>query len=385
MIYLDNNSTTMIDPLVLDAMLPYMKKEFGNASSSEHMYGWNANEAVNKSREQIANLIDAHPSEIFFTSGATESNNLALIGATISNNKDNQHIITAKTEHKAVLDVCKILEKQGIDVTYLNVKSDGLIDLHELENTIKDETTIVSIMHANNEIGVIQPIDEICKICSKYNVMLHIDAAQSIGKINFSVKKKHISLISISGHKIYGPKGVGALYVNLDNKKNIKPILFGGGHENGLRAGTLAVHNIVGMGMAAEICFNNMGDEANRIKELKEQLFHIIYKSLPNTIINGNTKKRLHGNLNLSFPNIFNEPLIPNLKKIAVSSGSACTSSNPEPSHVLKAIGLSNQLIKNTIRIGIGRFNTEEDISKAGEHIVEIVKKISTKNKVGIT
>ena len=383
-IYLDNNSTTMIDPRVLDAMLPYMKEEFGNASSTEHIYGWNAEDAVNKSREQIANLIDAHPSEIFFTSGATESNNLALVGATISNKGHSQHIITVSTEHKAVLDVCKALEEQGINVTYLSVKRDGLIDLRELEDEIREDTVAVSVMHANNEIGVIQPIDKISDICSKHDVMLHIDAAQSVGKIKLSLKGKHISLISISAHKIYGPKGVGALYVNLPNKKNIRPILFGGGHEKGLRAGTLAVHNIVGMGMAAEICLEKIENEANRIAALRKKLLSIICNALPETVINGSMKNRLPGNLNLSFPNIYSEPLIPNLKKIAISSGSACTSSSPEPSHVLRAIGLSNMLIKNTVRIGIGRFNTEEDINEAGEHIVEVVKRISEKNRMHI-
>lgn len=240
-------------------------------------------------------------------------------------------------------------------------------------------------MHANNEIGVIQPIDEISNICLKHNIKLHIDAAQSVGKINLNVKKKYISLISISGHKIYGPKGIGAIYINPSNRKNIRPILFGGGHENGFRAGTLAVHNIVGMGKAAEICSKNINKESKRIKKLREQLITIIYESLPDTIINGDMKKRLPGNLNLSFPNIINEPLIPNLKKIAVSSGSACTSANLEPSHVLKAIGLSNKLIKNTIRIGIGRFNTQKEINRAGNHIVEIIKKIRTSNKVEIT
>ena len=383
-IYLDNNSTTMIDPSVLNEMLPYMKQNFGNASSTEHAFGWNAEEAVNKSREQIADLIGAHASDIFFTSGATESNNLAIAGTMLSNKTEHQHIITIKTEHKAVLDVCKSLEKKGVHITYLNVKNNGIVDLQELEDSIKDETYLISVMHANNEIGVIQPIDEISNICLKHNIKLHIDAAQSIGKINFNVKKKHISLVSISGHKIYGPKGIGAIYINPSNRKNIKPILFGGSHENGFRAGTLAVHNIVGMGKAAEICSKNIENESKRIKKLREQLITIICESLPGTIINGDIKKRLPGNLNISFPDIINEPLIPNLKKIAISSGSACTSATPEPSHVLKAIGLSNKLIKNTIRIGIGRFNTQEEINKAGNHIVKIIKKIRETNKAKI-
>ena len=380
-IYLDNNSTTMIDPRVLDKMMPYMTVDYGNASSSEHSYGWISNEAVNNSREQISKLINCHPNEIFFTSGATEANNIAILGSIDLNNSDT-HSITIKTEHKSVLDIFKHLSKKEINTTYLNVRNDGIVDLGEIENAINSETKLISVMMANNEIGVIHPIEEISRICRKNNITLHVDAAQALGKIKLDLMKMDIDLMSLSSHKIYGPKGIGALYINKKTMKNkIKPIFFGGGQEQGIRPGTSAVHNIVGFGEACNIINNELEQNYTLINSLTNLMISKLSKGFSQIIINGSTEIRIPGNLNISFPNLKQEPLIQKMRMVAVSSGSACTTANPEPSHVLKALGLSKSLISSTIRIGIGKFNTEKEIECAADYILEIVNKLKIEKR----
>lgn len=375
-IYLDNNSTTMIDQKVLDKMMPYMTTYYGNASSSEHIYGWDSNEAVNYSREQISGLINCSPNEIFFTSGATESNNIAILGL-IDLEQPNAHAITIKTEHKSVLDIFKHLSKKGINTTYIDVGIDGITNLKEIENSIVPDTKLISIMIANNEIGVIQPIKEIAKICQNKNIILHVDAAQALGKIDIDLIKINVDLMSFSAHKIYGPKGIGALYINRSTMKNkIKPITFGGGHEKGLRPGTLPVHNIVGFGEACHIAKKDYKKNNRLIDSLTNAMLDKLSKEFGEIIINGSKEYRIPGNLNISFPNLKQEPLIQKIRKVAVSSGSACTTSNPEPSHVLEAMGVSKSLIKSTIRIGIGKFNTLDEIQDAANYILEVVNKL---------
>ncbi len=369
----------MIDPRVLDKMMPYMKNNFGNASSSEHIYGWESNEAVDDAREQVSDLINCSPNEIYFTAGATESNNIAIIGAVNFLNSD-IHGITVTTEHKSVLDIFKYLSKNGSDITYLDAKSDGTIDLDMLRDMIESNTKLVSIMMANNEIGTIHPIEEISKICRKNNIILHVDAAQAVGKINLDLKKIDIDLMSISAHKLYGPKGIGALYINRKTMKNkVKPISFGGGHENGLRPGTLAVHNIVGFGEACSIAKNEMKQNSIMIKSLTDLMLKKLNEGFSDIVVNGNMELRIPGNLNISFPGLRPDPLIQKLKNIAVSSGSACTTSNPEPSHVLKALGTSKSLIRSTIRIGIGKFNSKDEIENAANYILKVVNKLKIK------
>ena len=366
----------MIDPKVLDKMMPYMTTDYGNASSSEHMYGWTSNEAVNRSREQISNLINCSPNEIFFTSGATESNNIAILGS-VNLDDFNTHSITIKTEHKSVLDIFKHLSKNGVSTTYIDVRSDGIVDLEEIENAIIPETKIISIMIANNEIGVIQPIKEISKICERNNIILHIDAAQALGKINLDLMKMNINLMSFSSHKIYGPKGIGALYINRKTMKNrINPITFGGGHENGLRPGTLPVHSIAGFGEACQIAKKELDKNYTLINSLTNLMLDKLSKGFDEIIVNGSKEFRIPGNLNISFPNLRQEPLVQRIRKVAVSSGSACTTSNPEPSHVLRALGISKSLINSTIRIGIGKFNTLNEIEGAADYILGVVNKL---------
>ena len=368
-IFLDNNSTTQLDPKVLDSMIPFFLEKFGNSSSRTHYFGWEAEAAVEVARQHISKLINSNEDEIIFTSGATESNNLSLQNIVYS--KKN-HIITLSTEHKAILDVCSFLEKKDVKTSYLAPNKNGIIDLDKLKDNIKPETGLISIMHANNEIGVIQPIEEIGKFCKENNILFHVDAAQSYGKINIDVKKMNIDLLSISGHKIYGPKGIGALYIN--KKIKINPILFGGNQEKSIRPGTLPIPLIVGLGKASEISRKTMSNESEYILELRNLLIDKIKEKIPDIIINGDLEKRLSGNLNISFPSLKGQSIVTSLNKIAVSSGSACTSSIPKPSHVLLNIGLNKKNIQSSIRIGIGRFNTKKDILVAADNIIEVVK-----------
>ncbi len=375
-IYLDNQSTTSLDPSVLNAMMPYLTSKFGNAASRSHAFGWEAEEAVDIAREQVATLIGATPQEIIFTSGATESINLALKGsAQIESAK--KHIITFKTEHKAVLDICEFLENSGFEITYLPVNSDGLIDLKKLKLAIREDTFLISVLHANNEIGVIQPITEIGEICNTHNLIFHVDAAQSVGKIPIDVEKMNIHLLSISAHKIYGPKGCGALYIRRKNPRiELTPIIHGGGHEKGFRSGTLAVHNIVGLGKACEILQQQMAEESTRIKLLRDKLLEGFKSKIPNLIINGTMDYRLPGNLNVCFPSTKSDSVMMSMRDIALSSGSACTSASIQPSHVLKALGLTKEESHASIRFGIGRFNTETEIEYTIEKVIKTVNRI---------
>jgi len=376
-IYMDNHATTQVDPRVLEAMLPYFTEKFGNAASRNHEFGWKAEEAVETARAQIARLIHASPREIIFTSGATESNNLALKGAAEAYRSKGNHIITEAAEHKAVLDACKRLEQSGCEVTYLPVNRDGLINLEDLRRAITPKTILISIMHANNEIGVIQPIQEIGRIAKEKKVLFHVDAAQSIGKIPVDVEQFGIDLLSISGHKIYGPKGIGALYVRRkDPRVDLTPSIDGGGHERGLRSGTLNVPGIVGLGKACEIAQKEISAEGERLIRLRDKLKESIMGRLDGTTINGSMAHRLPGNLNLSFAGVEGDALLMGINDVAVSSGSACTTATLEPSHVLRALGVSEDLAHSSIRFGIGRFNTEEEVDYVADRVVETVKRL---------
>ena len=376
-VYMDNHATTQVDPRVLEAMLPYFTEKFGNAASRNHEFGWKAEEAVEIARGQIARLIHASPREIIFTSGATESINLALKGAAETHRDAGDLIITQATEHKAVLDVCKGLEESGLDVTYLPVDEDGLIDLETLQRAITPKTFLISIMHANNEIGVIQPIEEIGEIAKEGKVLFHVDAAQSVGKIPVDVEKFGIDLLSISAHKIYAPKGVGALYVRRKNPRvEIAPMIDGGGHERGLRSGTLNVPGIVALGKACDICQKEMAEESERLRRLRDRLKDAIASRLEDTFVNGSMSHRLPNNLNVSFAGVEGDALLMGISDVAVSSGSACTSATLEPSHVLRALGVSEDLAHSSIRFGLGRFNTEEEVEYVADRVVETVKRL---------
>lgn len=376
-IYLDNNSTTKIDKRVVEKIIPFLADHYGNPSSTEHSFGWEANDLINKSREQISKLINCSPNEIIFTSGATESNNISILGVLNKYKEEQKHAITATTEHKSILDVFDYANKNGTSITYLNVDKNGMIDINKLKDSINDKTKLISIMLANNEIGVIQPIDDISQICKKKNIILHVDAAQALGKINVDINKTKIDIMSLSSHKVYGPKGVGCLYINRKTMQNrISPIIFGGGHERGLRPGTLALHNIIGFGEACKIAKNDMGKDIIEINTLQNLFLKKLREQSAELIINGDMNNRIPGNLNISFPSLGGKSLIKRLTKIAVSSGSACTSASPESSHVLKSIGLSKSLINSTIRIGIGKFNTKDEIDIAVEHILEVITNI---------
>lgn len=383
-VYLDNNATTKMDDRVLDAMIPYFMERYGNAASRTHSFGWQAEEAVEFAREQVAQLIGAEPKEIIFTSGATESDNLALKGVFEMYATKGNHIITAVTEHKAVLDSCAHIEKLGGEITYLKVNKDGLIDLNELENEIKPETILIAIMYANNEIGVIQPIHEISIIAKKHGVLFFTDATQAVGKIPVDVNKDGIDLMAFSAHKLYGPKGVGALYVRRKNPRvKITAQMDGGRHEKGMRSGTLNVPGIVGFGKACELCKNEMNKESEQIKKLRDKLELELLK-LENVFVNGSITHRLPNTSNLSFKYTDSESLMLGFNKdIAVSSGSACTSATLEPSYVLKAIGLDDDLAKTSIRFGLSRFTTEEEINYAIQRIGVTVSKIREMNSVG--
>jgi cysteine desulfurase len=374
-IYMDNHATTPLDPRVLEAMMPYLTGIFGNAASRNHSFGWEAESAVEAAREQIAKLIGATAKEIIFTSGATESNNLALKGVAEMYREKGNHIITQMTEHKAILDTCKKLEKQGFIVTYLPVQADGLIDLEDLRRAITDKTILVSIMYASNEIGVIQPVQEIGKLCHEKGVIFHTDAVQAVGKIPVNVQTDNIDLLSLSAHKIYGPKGVGALYVRRRNPRvQLTEQQNGGGHERGMRSGTLNVPGIVGLGKACEICGQEMAAEATREIELREYLKNKLEAALDYTQINGNMDHHLPGNLNMSFVYVEGESLLMGINDIAVSSGSACTSATLEPSYVLKALGLGDDVAHSSIRFGLGRFNTRAEVDYVADKLIHVVQ-----------
>ncbi len=377
-IFMDYHSTTPTDPRVVEAMLPYFTEKFGNAASRNHPFGWAAEEAVDIARERIAALIGAQSEkEIVFTSGATESNNLAIKGVAEFYKDKGNHIITTVIEHKAVLDTCKRLESEGFEVTYLGVGKDGLIRLDELRAAITDKTILVSIMLANNEIGTVQPMEEIGKITRERGVLLHTDAVQGIGKVEFDVQKMNVDLASMTAHKMYGPKGVGALYVRRSKPRvRISAQMDGGGHERGNRSGTLNVPGIVGFGMAAKIMKEEGAAESIRMVALRERLHKKLLANLDETYLNGSATHRLPGNLNVSFAFVEGEAMMMAIKDVAVSSGSACTSASLEPSYVLRALGVGDELAHSSIRFGLGRFNTEEEIDYVADLVIEKVKKL---------
>ncbi|HXG91166.1 MAG TPA: IscS subfamily cysteine desulfurase [Blastocatellia bacterium] len=376
-IYMDNHATTPCDPRVFETMAPYFTEIFGNAASRNHQFGWAAEEAVENARKQVADLIGATSKEIVFTSGATESDNLAIKGVAEMYYEKGDHIITVVTEHKAVLDACKKLEKRGFKVTYLPVASDGLISPDDVKNAITDKTILVSVMLANNEIGVIQPIAEIGRVCKERGVLFHTDATQGIGKVPFNVNEFNVDLVSISAHKMYGPKGVGALYVRRKNPRvQLTPIIDGGGHERGMRSGTLNVTGIVGLGKACEIAKAEMGEESEKLLRLRERLRTGIMNEIPEVYVNGSLDRRLPGNLNVSFAYVEGESLLMGINDIAVSSGSACTSASLEPSYVLKALGVGEELAHSSIRFGLGRFNTEEEVDYTIGRVNEAVNRL---------
>jgi cysteine desulfurase len=376
-IYMDNHATTPVDPRVLEAMLPFFTDRFGNAASRNHSFGWAAEEAVENARAQIARLINATPKEIIFTSGATESDNLAIKGVAEMYREKGNHIITQATEHKAVLDTCKRLEKYGYEVTYLPVEKDGSVNLEDLERAITPKTILITIMYANNEIGTVQPMAEIGRIAKEHGVLFHSDGVQAVGKIPVDVQKDGIHLMSISGHKIYGPKGVGALYVRRKNPRvQVAAMIDGGGHERGMRSGTLNVPGIVGMGKACEICHEEMATESVHMAELRDRLKQAIMGKLDEVYINGSLEHRLPNNLNISFAYVEGESLLMGINDVAVSSGSACTSATLEPSYVLKALGVGEDLAHTSIRFGLGRFNTPEEVDYVAQRVVETVSRL---------
>jgi cysteine desulfurase len=376
-IYMDNHATTPMDPRVLEEMLPYFMEKFGNSASRNHPFGWAAEEGVEIARERIAKLIGATAKEIIFTSGATESDNLAIKGVAEMYKEKGNHIITAVTEHKAVLDTCKRLEKNGFRVTYLPVQKNGLVDLEELKNAMTDKTILVTIMAANNEIGILQPWREIGKLCRERGILFHTDGVQAVGKVPIDVNKDNIDLMSITAHKIYGPKGVGALYVRRKNPRvQLSAIIDGGGHERGMRSGTLNVPGIVGLGKACAIASEEMAKESCYLAGLRNRLKDSIMSRLDETYINGTMEQRLPGNLNISFAYVEGESLLMGINDIAVSSGSACTSATLEPSYVLKALGTGDDLAHSSIRFGIGRFNTQAEVDYVADRVVETVTRL---------
>jgi cysteine desulfurase len=375
-IYLDNNATTPLDPRVLEAMMPYLTNNYGNAASRNHPFGWVAEEAVDYAREQIAKLINCNPKEIIFTSGATESDNLAIKGVFEMYASKGNHIITVTTEHKAVLDTCKHIEKSGGKVTYLQVNSEGLINLTELEDAISDKTILISIMYGNNETGVIQPIREISAIARKHGVLFMTDATQAVGKIPVDVEADKIDLMAFTAHKMYGPKGVGALYVRRKNPRvKVTAQMDGGGHERGMRSGTLNVPGIVGLGKACEIALQEMETESKRLSAMRDRLEKELL-TVEESYVNGSREHRLPHVANISFKFVEGEGLMMGVKDIAVSSGSACTSASLEPSYVLKALGLSDDLAHSSLRFGLSRFTTEEEVDYAIDHVKEAVAKL---------
>jgi cysteine desulfurase len=375
-LYFDYQATTPCDPRVVEAMIPYFTEKFGNPHSRTHMYGWESEEAVEQAREQVAAIIGADAKEVIFTSGATESNNLAIKGVASFYKDKKNHVITCVTEHKCVLDSCRHLELEGFEITYLPVQNNGLIDLNELKAAITEKTAIVSIMAVNNEIGVIQPLAEIGAICRERGVFFHTDAAQAVGKIPLDVEAMKIDLMSISGHKIYGPKGIGALYVRRKPRVRLVPMINGGGQERGLRSGTVPTPLCVGLGEACAIAKRELGAEAERLRSLRDRLLKGVTDQLPEIYLNGDLENRIPGNLNISFAYVEGEGLMMGIKELAVSSGSACTSASLEPSYVLRALGVDVEMAHTSIRLGLGRFTTQEEVDFAVEHLVEAVTRL---------
>jgi cysteine desulfurase len=378
LVYMDNHATTPVDPRVLEAMLPYFTEHFGNAASRNHQFGWEAEAAVDRGREQIGRLINARPKEIIFTSGATESNNLAIKGIVEFYKEKGNHVITAVTEHKAVLDTCKALERSGrAQVTYLRVDKYGLVDPEDVRRAITDKTILISIMYANNEIGTINPLREIGKVAKEKGIFFHSDATQGVGKIPVDVEAMGIDLMSLTAHKLYGPKGCGALYVRSKGPRvRLTPMMDGGGHERGMRSGTLNVPGIAGFGKACELAGSEMETEAARLLQMRERLRQGICEQLDEVYLNGHPTQRLPGNLNVSFAFVEGESLLMGLKDVAVSSGSACTSATLEPSYVLKALGVGEDLAHTSIRFGLGRFNTLEEVDYVIERVVHEVRRL---------
>ncbi|CAG9228877.1 cysteine desulfurase [Paraburkholderia tropica] len=368
-IYMDYSATTPVDPRVVDKMIPYLREQFGNPASRSHAYGWDAERAVEEAREQVAALVNADPREIIWTSGATESDNLAIKGAAHFYKSKGKHIITVKTEHKAVLDTCRELEREGYEVTYLPVLDNGLIDLEAFKAAIRPDTILVSVMHVNNEIGVIQDIETIGEICREKGIVFHVDAAQSTGKTPIDLQKLKVDLMSFSAHKTYGPKGIGALYVRRKPRVRIEAQMHGGGHERGMRSGTLATHQIVGMGEAFRIAREEMATENERVRMLRDRLLKGL-SQIEETYVNGDMEQRVPHNLNISFNFVEGESLIMAVKDVAVSSGSACTSASLEPSYVLRALGRNDELAHSSIRFTVGRFTTEQDV----DYVINLLK-----------
>jgi cysteine desulfurase len=374
-IYLDHHATTPLDPQVLEAMLPFFREDFGNAASKNHVFGWRAEAAVENARERIATALGARPKEIVFTSGATESNNLAILGAARARRRSGAHLVTVATEHAAVLDPCRSLESEGFELSLLGVDRDGLLDPAAVGEAIRDRTVLVSVMTANNEIGVLQPIAEIAQLCRQRGVLFHTDAAQAVGRIPIRVDDLQLDLLSLSGHKIYGPKGVGALYVRSGRPRvRLEPILHGGGHERGMRSGTLPVPLIVGMARALELCLEERERETARLLELRQRLWKRLASELDGVFLNGHAERRLPGNLNVSFADVDGDRLLLAMGNVALSSGSACSTATPGSSHVLKALGISDALVKTALRFGLGRGNTPDDIDFAAGRIIEEVR-----------
>lgn len=374
-IYLDYSATTPVDPRVVDAMVPWLYENFGNPASRSHAFGWESEEAVERAREQVAKLVNADPREIVWTSGATESNNLAIKGAANFYAERGKHIITVKTEHKAVLDTCRELERQGFEVTYLNVKDNGLIDLEVFKAALRPDTVLVSVMMVNNEIGVIQDVQTLGEICREKGIIFHVDAAQATGKVEIDLQKLKVDLMSFSAHKTYGPKGIGALYVRRKPRIRIEAQMHGGGHERGFRSGTLATHQIVGMGEAFRLAREEMGTENERIRMLRDRLWNGL-SEIEEVYLNGDMDQRVPHNLNVSFNYVEGESLIMAIKELAVSSGSACTSASLEPSYVLRALGRNDELAHSSIRFTLGRFTTEKEVDFAVELIKSRVGKL---------
>ncbi|MEX0829820.1 MAG: IscS subfamily cysteine desulfurase [Nitrospirales bacterium] len=373
-IYLDNHSTTPCDPRVLEVMLPYFTEKFGNAASRNHSFGWEVEEGVEHARKQIAHLIGADPKEIIFTSGATESDNLALQGIVAMYREKGDHIITSATEHRAVIDTAKYLEKKGVTVTFLPVDKAGMVSPDDVRNAITDKTILISVMLANNEIGTINPIAEIGKVAKEKGIIFHCDATQGVGKIPVNVQEMGIDLMSFTSHKIYGPKGIGALYVRRRAPRvRLEPMIYGGGHERGMRSGTLPVPLIVGFGKACELCEQEMATEAVRMAKMRDRLQEGIMGAMDEVYLNGHPTERLPGNLNISFAYVEGEALLMGVKEIALSSGSACTSATLEPSYVLRALGVGSDLAHSSIRFGLGRFNTDEEIEYTIDRMLKAV------------
>jgi cysteine desulfurase len=379
-IFMDNHSTTQVDPRVLETMIPYFTTHFGNSASRNHVFGWTAEAAVEAARGQVASLLGGDAKEIVWTSGATEANNLALKGAASYMKKQGNHIVTVETEHKCVLDTCKRLQREGYEVTYLTPSKDGLVTPEQIVAAMTDKTIVVSVMWANNEIGVVQPIEAIGAAIKARNpkCLFHTDATQAYGKIPTDVEKAKVDLASITAHKVYGPKGIGALWVRRKPRVRIDPIIDGGGHERGMRSGTLAVPMIVGFGKAAEIAKEEMKAEAIRLRSLRDRLYRGITAKLTETYVNGSLEHRLPGNINISFAFVEGESLLMALKDVAVSSGSACTSASLEPSYVLRALGVGDELAHTSIRFGIGRFNTEAEVDYVIDLVVKSVERLRT-------